>query len=266
VVAVDAFCNRSVLLRCLRVRLHIFSDIHAEFAEFEPPNVDADVVVIPGDLHVGREGRKWIRRYIPEKPVIYVLGNHEFYRHVFPNLIDELRRETAGSNIHLLENQAVEINGFSFLGCTLWSDFRITGDEIIAKAIAHRGISDYELITKGARRLPLLPDDTANAHHASLAWLKQQTAGRDTTKTVIVTHHAPSRKSIPPWHVGSLLNGAFVSDLEDFIAEAKAPLWIHGHTHYCVDYKVASTRVVSNQRGYPGAISPAFDPGLVLEI
>ena len=254
------------VLRCPRVRLHIFSDIHAEFADFEPPKVNADVVVIAGDLHVGHEGRRWIRRCIPDKPVIYVLGNHEFYRHVFPNLIEELRRETAGSNIHLLENQAVEINGFSFLGCTLWSDFRITGDELIAKAIAHRGISDYELITKGARRLPLLPDDTANAHRASLAWLKQQIADRDPAKTVIVTHHAPSRKSIPPWHVGSLLNGAFVSDLEDFIVDAAVPLWIHGHTHCCINYQVGRTRVLSNQRGYPGAVPPAFDPALVAEI
>jgi len=248
------------------VRLHIFSDIHAEFAEFEPPKVDADVVVIAGDLHVGREGRKWIRRYISDKPIIYVLGNHEFYRHTFPDLIDELRRETAGSNIHLLENDAVEIGGFSFLGCTLWSDFRIAGDELLAKAIALRGISDYELITRGARRLTLLPDDTANAHRDSLVWLKQQFAGRDAAKTVIVTHHAPSPKSVPPWHVGSLLNGAFASDLEDFIHKAGVPLWIHGHTHHCVDYSVGRTRVFSNQRGYPGAVSPAFDPGLVVQI
>jgi predicted phosphodiesterase len=248
------------------VRLHIFSDIHLEFAEFEPPRVDADVVVIAGDLHVGREGRKWIRRCIPDKPVIYVLGNHEFYRHTFPNLIDELRRETAGSNIHLLENEAVEIDGFSFLGCTLWSDFRVAGDEVIGKAIAQRGISDYELITKGWSRAPLTPDDTANAHQVSLEWLKRQVAGRDPAGTVIVTHHAPSRKSIPPWHVGSLLNGAFVSDLDEFVAEAGVPLWIHGHTHYCVDYKLGRTRVLANQRGYPHAVSPGFDPACIVEL
>jgi len=248
------------------VRLHVFSDIHAEFAEFEPPKVDADVVVIAGDLHVGREGRKWIRRYISDRPVIYVLGNHEFYRHAFPDLIGELRRETEGSNIHLLENESVEINGFSFLGCTLWSDFRITGDELMAKAIADRAMNDYGLIAKGSSPNAILsPDDTANAHYASLAWLKRQVASRDPTKTVIVTHHGPSRKSIPHWHAGSPLNGAFVSDLEGFILEARVPLWIHGHTHFCVDYKIGQTRVLANQRGYPDAISPNFDPALVVE-
>ena len=248
------------------VRLHIFSDIHAEFAEFEPPKVDADAVVIAGDLHVGREGRRWIRRYIADRPVIYVLGNHEFYRNEFPKLISELRRETEGSNIHLLENQAVEIDGFSFLGCTLWSDFLITGDTLTAKAIASKGISDYAIIAKGSARQNLSPDDTVNAHQISLAWLKRQVASRDPTKTVIVTHHAPSPRSIPPWHAGSPLNGAFVSNLEEFIREAGAPLWIHGHTHFCVDYKIGQTRVLSNQRGYPDAICPTFDPALVVEL
>ena len=201
-----------------------------------------------------------------EKPVIYVLGNHEFYRHSFPNLIGELRRETNGSNIHLLENSAVEIGGVSFLGCTLWSDYRVNGDEVIAKAIAHKGISDYELIAKGSSRYLLTPEDTAIAHAMSLKWLKREVASRDPSKTVIVTHHAPSRKSIPPWHVGSLLNGAFVSDLEEFIVEAAVPLWIHGHTHYCTDYKVDRTRVLSNQRGYPGAVPAEFEAGLVVEI
>jgi Icc-related predicted phosphoesterase len=248
------------------VRLHVFSDIHAEFHDFEPPNVETDVVVIAGDLHVGHEGRRWIDRYISDKPVIYVLGNHEFYRHTFPNLIDDLRRETEGSNIHLLENTAVEINGFSFLGCTLWSDFRITGDEAIAKAIAQRGITDYELITRDSSRHAISPDDTVKAHEVSLAWLNRQVASRDPTKTLVVTHHAPHRKSIPPYHLGSLLNGAFVSDLEEFMLHAGVPLWVHGHTHHCVDYKIGRTRVLSNQRGYPDAISPGFDPSLIVEV
>jgi hypothetical protein len=45
----------------------------------------------------------------------------------------------------------------------------------------------------------------------------------------------------------------------------RVPLWIHGHTHYCVDYEVAGTRVVSNQRGYPDQ-ETGFDPALVVDI
>jgi hypothetical protein len=63
-----------------------------------------------------------------------------------------------------------------------------------------------------------------------------------------------------------VLNGAFVSDIETFIASSRVPLWIHGHTHYCVDYTVGETRVLSNQRGYPDELLPGFEPGFVVEV
>jgi hypothetical protein len=42
-------------------------------------------------------------------------------------------------------------------------------------------------------------------------------------------------------------------------------LWVHGHTHHCVDYELGGTRILSNQRGYPRD-QTTFDPGLVIEI
>jgi hypothetical protein len=36
--------------------MHILSDLHVEFAPFDPPAVDADVVVLAGDIHVGLFG------------------------------------------------------------------------------------------------------------------------------------------------------------------------------------------------------------------
>ena len=93
------------------------------------PVTDADVVVLAGDIHLGREGRIWARNQFFAKPVIYVLGNHEFYRHSLPELTETLKRETEGSNIHLLENGAVEINGYTFLGCTLVDGFSSWRDD-----------------------------------------------------------------------------------------------------------------------------------------
>src|ERR1035441_3108961 len=101
------------------MRLHILGDLHLEFEPAEIPATEADVVVLSGDIHPGRAGCKWARNQFPTIPIIYVLGNHEFYRHSLPELAETLKRETDGSNIHLLENGAVEINGYTFLGCTL---------------------------------------------------------------------------------------------------------------------------------------------------
>jgi predicted phosphodiesterase len=94
------------------MRLHILGDLHLEFGTAKVPVTDADVVVLAGDIHLGREGRKWARSHFQDKPVVYVLGNHEFYRHSLPDLTETLKRETDGSHIHLLENSAVEIDGY----------------------------------------------------------------------------------------------------------------------------------------------------------
>lgn len=91
----------------MAIRLHVLSDLHFEFGGIEIPDVDADVVVIAGDVAIGPWGFDSIRYRFPTKPVIYVLGNHEFYRHNLPGLTQMLKREAEGSNIHVLENSAV---------------------------------------------------------------------------------------------------------------------------------------------------------------
>src|SRR3984957_5632434 len=118
------------------MRAHILSDLHLEFGFVEIPPAGADVVILAGDIDLGRKGRTWAREHFPGVPVIYVLGNHEFYRHSLPELTKTLRRETEGSHIHLLEDSAVEINGYTFLGCTLWTDFRLLWDPEKAKRTA----------------------------------------------------------------------------------------------------------------------------------
>ena len=35
------------------MKLHILSDIHLEFAPFDPPETDADVVILAGDIGLG---------------------------------------------------------------------------------------------------------------------------------------------------------------------------------------------------------------------
>ncbi|MDP3311133.1 MAG: metallophosphoesterase family protein, partial [Polaromonas sp.] len=78
------------------MRLHILSDLHLELASFEPDAAaveQADLVVLAGDIHKGVNGISWARRTFPDKPVIYVAGNHEFYEQYWPLLADKLRKE-----------------------------------------------------------------------------------------------------------------------------------------------------------------------------
>lgn len=248
------------------MKVYVLSDLHLEFEPFEPVPAGADAVVLAGDIHVGEQGLDWALDRFPDTPVIYVTGNHEYYGDTFPELHQRLKRRARGTQVHVLENDAVTLGGVRFLGCTLWTDFRLYGDSAAAGREAHQSLADYHSICLGPGRLPLQPADTIVAHEHSKAWLTEQLSQSAAEPAVVVTHHAPSARSIAPRYRDDPLNPAFVSDLDLMVENSGARLWVHGHTHTGFDYRLGQTRVVCNPRGYPGEHVPGFDPGLTVEI
>jgi Icc-related predicted phosphoesterase len=247
------------------MRLQVFSDLHLEFGRFEPPLKNPDVVVLAGDIHVGTAGVKWAKQFCRDCPVIYVPGNHEFYNHSIPDLISALKREAKGSNVHVLENNACTINGFVFLGCSLWTDFHLWPDAREAMLVADQEMSDFRLIQKSASQL-FGAADSVRRHTASVRWLKRRFARHDPARTIVVTHHAPSPRSIAANQANDPLSAAFASDLDSLIRANRVRLWIHGHTHYNVDYKIGCTRIYSNQRGYPNERLQRFEAGNTINV
>jgi Icc-related predicted phosphoesterase len=248
------------------MQLQVFSDLHLESCIIKPVPKKADVVVLAGDIHVGTAGIKWAKKTFRNCPVIYVLGNHEFYNHTIPDLLQDLRREAKGSNVHVLENKNVEIGGFVFLGCSLWTDFQIWPDAAEAMRFANQEMNDFWVIKKPDGNKMYSAEDSANRHAASVRWLTRRLARHDPARTIVVTHHAPSPWSISPKNALDMLNAAFASDLNPLIKASRIPLWIHGHTHYNVDYKIGATRIYSNQGGYRHEGLQGFEPGNVIEI
>ena len=248
------------------MQLQVFSDLHLEFGPFEPMLNKSDVVVLAGDIHQGPAGVKWAKKHWPDCPVIYVLGNHEFYNHSMPGLIKELQHEAKGSNVHVLENNAVEIGSFVFLGGSLWTDFQIGSDVREAMLLANQEMNDFWLIKKPEGNKLFTAEDSAKRHAASVRWLTRRMASHDPARTIVVTHHAPSHRSISAQYAGDQLSAAFASDLDALIKDSGIPLWIHGHTHYNVDYKIGATRIYSNQCGYPHAKAQDFNPEAIIEL
>jgi Icc-related predicted phosphoesterase len=250
----------------LGMRVHIISDLHLEFAPFSPSNVEADVVVCAGDLHTGRNGLRWIRENFPGVPIIYVLGNHEFYGQKIPKVTAEVKREAQETNVKVLENDRVMINGVSFLGSTLWSDFELNGDYAQAEMDAMAQMVDFRRI----RTLPSFrrfrPADARRIFSSSFKWLSQQAQDLAGNPFVIVTHHAPSSCSIPEAFKSDPLSPAYASNLDSFVDGCGAGAWIHGHVHKHVDYTIGKTRVVANPRGYPDERMTGFDPNFVITI
>jgi len=74
------------------MRVQVLSDLHIEFEDLKLEQVDSDVVVLAGDIHVKDKGVSWALRNFKDKPVLYVLGNHEFYGKLTRNSLDLLKR------------------------------------------------------------------------------------------------------------------------------------------------------------------------------
>jgi predicted phosphohydrolase len=248
------------------MRLHILSDLHLEFGPFSAPPVDADLVILAGDVHIGREGLRWIRHNFRYVPVIYVLGNHEFYGEVVPTLYRALKQDCHKTNVHLLENDVFEIDDVVVLGATLWTDFALNGDHVLAETMANIDMNDFKQIRIAPDYRKFSPADSRAIHLQSRRWLDESLQKFSGRKTVVVTHHAPSKRSINAHYLDDPLNPGFVSNLEPFIEKHEPMLWVHGHLHSCADYRIGRTRVLANPRGYPRENTGAFNPELVVEI
>jgi Icc-related predicted phosphoesterase len=247
------------------MKLHILNDLHIEFEDFAPSATNADVVVLAGDIGVGMDGLRWAETRFPDRPVIYVPGNHEFY-HQDIALIDEMKAQSP-DHIHALNDDQVVIDGVRFLGSILWTDFALFGeaDKFFAMQQARQHMTDFSIIQNGSHRFT--PEDAIRLHTASRHWLAAMLAEPFDGKTVVVTHHAPSSRSVHPRYANDLLTPAFASNLENLMDGDRAALWVHGHMHESYDYEIYGTRVVCNPRGYaPAALNTDFRSDLVMEV
>ncbi|RVK59208.1 phosphatase [Sinorhizobium meliloti] len=254
------------------MKLWIISDLHLEFGQpFVQPPPDADVLVCAGDLLTRGivPSIEWLATNISSSmPVVFTAGNHEFYgASVQESIRDARLLRDRYPRIHFLENEAVDMGDVRFVGASLWTDFRLNGgDPELAMGAARSGMNDYKKIKLS--RLPyrkFKPIHAYRKHHESRAFLKSALAESPARKTVVVTHHAPSTRSIAPEFHGDPLCACYASDLEEVIIEGRPALWVHGHVHHKVDYRVGESRVIANPRGYPGE-GAAFDPQLVIDI
>ncbi len=247
------------------MKIQIASDLHNEFGIFDIDFSDIDLLILAGDIDVGENGLIWLKEEVKKTPVIYVPGNHEYYRYSYPKLLNKLKEGAKNTNIHILDNGSITIEGITFHGTTLWTNFELYGDPKIAGMEAQLRMNDYRLIRRDPSYSKLRSVDTHIMHYKSLEWLKDSLLKSKTKTNVVVSHHAPSIKSIADKYKSDILSAAFASDLDDFIKETKPNLWVHGHVHDFFDYKVGETRVVCNPRGYPDE-NVNYRPKFIVEI
>ncbi len=253
------------------MKIALFSDLHLSVQPMEVPATDADVVIVAGDVQRPAQGVAWARQFT--QPTLYVAGNHEFYGSDLVSTMAALRLEAEGTQVRVLEQDEWRHGGVRFLGCTLWSDYRLYD----SSEQRDEGLQKAQAFVRDFSRIGLCPDFPDRFTPAasqllfdrSVAWLDARFAEPFEGATVVVTHFAPTRSSIAVQFAGSPLNACFVSDLEAHILRWQPALWLHGHVHHSCDYRVGATRVVANPRGYApkGELENAhFSPGLLITL
>lgn len=263
------------------MKVALISDVHLEFGNcFFENTKNAEVLILGGDILISQELHDFVepinelekrllgkrgesaiiyRDFLKRcsemfKHVIYIAGNHEFYHGKYPIGMDYIREELKKyPNIRYLENETIDIDGVSFIGCTLWTDFN-KADPTTLTYIGE-SLNDYRQIRRndmGYRKL--MPEDILKIHRDSLKYISDTINSNPNKTYVVVGHHAPTKLSTKPKYAKDFhMNGGYSSDLTEFINRyPQIVLWTHGHTHDVYDYMVGSTRIACNPRGYLG--------------
>ncbi len=136
------------------MKLLVLSDLHLSHRTFAPTHdgsridAKADVVVLAGDLDDGLGGIRWARESFPDKPIVMVAGNHEFYEKHWFRHVDDMREAAKAYDVNFLEAEGIDLAGVRFLGCTLWTDFDLFGVEKkdVAMRVAKAQMNDFHCI------------------------------------------------------------------------------------------------------------------------
>jgi hypothetical protein len=194
-----------------------------------------------------------------------VAGNHEFDRREWNEAWPQLRERCTRLGIQFMERESCVLTGrdgrhVRFVVTTRWSDFDLFGASERERALRAAGY--YAKVMRATR--DGRPFDAAAVREEALicrAWLADaltyppaDEASADAT--VVVTHYAPSARSVDPRYGHQPGSASFCNADDDLLSFAD--LWLHGHLHCRHDYRIvhaagsarASTRVVSNARGH----------------
>ena len=201
--------------------LHMYKTVLTEETpwDFEP---EADVFYIcAGDICEDNDARnRFTQRHYDH--MLSINGNHDYYGNTFTD-----------AKYHTILR---EVNGLRIAGATLWTDLR----DNLNWYYYTKGLIDCFYISEINHDLMI---ETHEMH-------KHFLFGMDAD--IIVSHHAPTRRSVHEKYHNDPLNVCFANDLEKQILNMKKPpkLWIHGHTHDDFDYMIGDTRVICHPRGY----------------
>lgn len=228
------------------MKVQLCSDIHLEYGDLSTSDfLDvilpcAPILILAGD--VGNPFEEIYKNFLSFcashfENVLLLSGNHEYYEFNMDVVNHQIATVSSQfSNMVFLNNKTWEWNNIKFIGTTLWSHLpdNITNSELLC-------INDYKLIKGFSRVLSNL------FLEQNVKFIQQNLECDPGQKCVVISHHAPSLQSISPDYKENNLSYCYCSDLEYMFHDFKnLKCWVHGHTHYNVEYKINNKTVYCN--------------------
>lgn len=256
--------------------LRIASDLHCEaFVNypmskleelFLPRYVEKDsqsILILAGDISSKPDQLvKFIKTVEGRfKFVIFVSGNHELYRHEWNSWktnVENLFRENLKKTVYVLDGVGeFRYEDVRFIMSPLWGDGGFTDKERIEIQLS---LNDFRLIQVENRFFTV--DDMVKLYRENKSDMIKILDEDFSGKTVVVTHHLPSRELVSARFTSKFsdgINGGFVGACDDIFEKYSPALWVHAHTHDSINTKIKNTQVVCNPAGYRGEWCSAYN-------
>lgn len=257
------------------MKLRILSDLHLDINDnipFSLPNNDI-FTIICGDISGNtKQTVDWINGNL--KQGVIIEGNHIGYDsehsiQYIENFLCQCFPST--SPITYLKDTYKIVDDIVFVGGILWTDFELCGPEwkSLYKLYAAQLMNDFKYdyvnmecsnqeteynfneLRENLQIRQLRTSDTEQMFMHTLSNIKNTCERFPDKKIIVVTHHAPSIKSVADIYLTDKTTPAFASNLEQFIQDhPNIKLWCHGHIHSASDYQIGDCRIICNPRGY----------------
>lgn len=243
--------------------IRAYSDIHQELRSDNNlfnisvlNNEKQQILILAGDIdqlknYSNSIRMEWFKNLCERfSHVLYVFGNHEYYRGKIGSLYNEKNRKLFEDikNLHILSRhtESVVIDGVKFVGASLWTPLKNVG------FLDHNLVNDVKSIKSvtGRGYTKFGTDTWKEENKLDLEWIRKEVNSKN-NKVVVVTHHAPIITDDPRDKAGKYIHHN-CNELNHFIEEHdNIKLWIHGHVHQESNKSriIGKTKIFSNTIG-----------------
>jgi predicted phosphohydrolase len=234
------------------MKIQYVSDLHLEFYDkYQVHSLlkkiisKTDICVLAGDIGYPFQDtyEAFIRGISKKFKTVFIIhGNHEYYQldENIGKTMDDMVVKTKDivadlDNVHFLHNSYHDLNGYRFIGSTLWSY-----------------IHDHRYLVNDSISIHNFGADNINKLHLVHATFLKQTLDqckKDDMKAVVITHHLPSFSLVDPQYKYSKHSQCFAASCDDLITDP-VQCWIYGHTHTANKSLINNIPCITNPIGY----------------